>query len=73
MIMMNCKTSVAESQEYIPVILVGQYRRPRFYPWVRKIPWKREWQLTRVFLAGESHRQRCLAGYSPCGRRVGHD
>ena len=73
MIMMNCKTTVTESQEYIPVLLAGQCRRPRFYPWGRKIPWKREWQLTPVFLAGESHRRRSLAGYSPCSCRVGHD
>ena len=28
-------------------------------------PWRREWQLTPAFLPGESHGQRCLAGYSP--------
>jgi len=44
-------------------------RRPRFDSWVRKIPWRREWQPTPVFLPGESHGQRGLAGYSPCGRR----
>ena len=27
-----------------------QYRRPRFNPWVRKIPWRREWPPTPVFL-----------------------
>ena len=32
--------------------------------WVRKIPWRREWQPTAVFLLGESHGQRSLAGYS---------
>ena len=42
-----------------------QWRRPRFDPWVRKIPWKREWLLTPVFLPGEFHAQRILAGYSP--------
>ena len=36
-----------------------------FDPWVRKIPWKRDWQPTPVFLPGESHGQRSLAGYSP--------
>ena len=35
-----------------------------FHPWVRKIPWKREWQPTPVFLPGEFHRQRNLVGYS---------
>ena len=37
-------------------------RRRRFNPWVGKIPWRREWQSTPVFLPGESHRQRSLAG-----------
>ena len=36
-------------------------------PGVGKIPWRREWQPTPVFLPGESHRQRGLAGYSPQG------
>ena len=38
-----------------------------FNPWVRKIPWRREWQLTPVFLPGEFHGQRSLEGYSPWG------
>ena len=42
-------------------------------PWVRKIPWRRKWQPTPVFLLGEFHRQRSLAGYSLWIRRVGHD
>ena len=28
--------------------------RPRFDPWVGKIPWRRAWQHTPVFLSGES-------------------
>ena len=42
-------------------------RRCRFNPWLRQIPWRRAWQLTPVFLLGESHGQRSLAGYSPQG------
>ena len=38
-------------------------------PWVRKIPWRRAWQPNPVFLPGESHGQRSLAGYSPWGHR----
>ena len=34
---------------------------------VRKIPWRREWQPTPVFLLGKFHGQRSLAGYSPWG------
>ena len=36
--------------------------RPGFDPWVRKIPWRRAWQPTPVFLPGEFHGQRSLAG-----------
>ena len=39
-----------------------------FDPWVRKIPWRRKWQPTPVFLAGESLGQRSLVGYRPWGR-----
>ena len=37
-------------------------RRHRFDPWVRKIPWRRKWQLTPVFLPVVSHEQRSLVG-----------
>ena len=37
------------------------------HPWVGKIPWKRDWQPTPVFLPRESHGQRSLGGYSPWG------
>ena len=47
-----------------------QHRRHRFYHWVGKIPWGRKWHPTPVFLPGESHGQRSLAGYSPWGRKV---
>ena len=38
-----------------------------FNPWVRKIPCRRAWQSTPVFLPRESHEQRSLVGYSPWG------
>ena len=44
-----------------------QYKRPGFHPWVGKIPWRRAWQPSPVFLPGEYHGQRSLAGYSPWG------
>ena len=47
-----------------------QCRRPRFDPCVRKIPWRRKWQPTPVFLPGKSHGQRSLTGYSPWGHKV---
>ena len=46
-----------------------QCRRPRFNPWVGKIPWRRKWQLIPIFLPGESHGQRSLVGYSPWGHK----
>ena len=41
----------------------------RVQPWVGKIPWKRKWQPTPVFLPGKSHQQRSLEGYSPWGHK----
>ena len=49
-----------------------QSRRRGFDPWVRKIPWRRKWQLTPVFLAGKSHGQRSLIGSTGL-QRGGHD
>ena len=46
-----------------------QCRRPGFDSWVRKMPWRRKWQPTPVFLPGESHGQRSLAGCSPGGHK----
>ena len=54
------------------VALVVQWRRCKrhgFDPWVGKIPWRREWQPTPVFLPGEPPGQRNLVGYSPWGRK----
>ena len=51
-----------------------QRRRLRFNPWIGKIPWRRKWQPTLVFLPGKSHGQRGLIGYCPWGhKRVRHD
>ena len=44
-----------------------------FHTWVGKIPWRRKWQPTPVFLPGKSHGQRSLVGHSPWGhKRIGH-
>ena len=42
-----------------------QCRRVEFNPWVRKIPWRRRWLPTPVFLPGEFHGQRRLEDCSP--------
>ena len=46
-----------------------RHKRGRFNPWVGKIPWRRKWQPTPVFLLRESHGQRTLVGYSPRGHK----
>ena len=55
---------------------VCQYRRHTrhgFDPWVRRIPWRRKWQLVPVFLPGKYHGQRSLAGCSLLSCRVRSD
>ena len=52
---------------------VCQCKRCGFESWVRKIPWRRKWQSTPVFLPGKFYGQRSLAGCSLWGGRVGHD
>ena len=47
----------------------GKYKKPGFDLWVRKIPWRREWQSTPVFLPGEFHGRRSLAAYGPGGHK----
>ena len=44
-------------------------KRRRFDPWVEKMPWRRAWPPTPVFLPGESHGQRNLAGSGPWGHK----
>ena len=44
-----------------PAYQCRRHRRCRFDPWVGKIPWRRAWQPSPVFLPGESHGQRWLA------------
>ena len=50
-----------------------QCRRCGFGTWVKKIPWRRNWQHPPVFLSGKSHGERSLVGYCPWSRRVEHD
>ena len=51
-----------------PACQCRRHKRCRFDPWVGKIPWRKAWQPTPVFLPGESHGRRSLVGYSPWGR-----
>ena len=44
-----------------PTCQFRRHKRHGFNPWVRKIPWRRSWQPTPIFLPGESQWQRSLA------------
>ena len=48
-----------------PVCQCRRHKRHGFDTWVGKIPWRRAWQATPIFLPRESHGQGTLAGYSP--------
>ena len=50
-----------------------QCRRPGFYPWVRKISWRRKWQPTPVSLPGKSQTEEPDGMQSMESQRVGHD
>ena len=52
-----------------PICQFRRHKTCEFKPWVGKIPWKRKWQPTPVFLPGESHGQSNLAGYGPWGNK----
>ena len=45
------------------------HKRCGFDPWVGKIPWRKTWQPTPVFLPGESLGQKSLVGYSSQGHK----
>ena len=53
---------VAQMVKSLPAV-----QETRFDPWVGKIPWRRKWQPTPVFLPAKSHGWRSLVGYSPWG------
>ena len=67
---------VKSKKNYGEALLVAQIvnsllamQETQVYPWVEKIPWRREWLPAPVFLPGESHGQRTLAGDSPQGHK----
>ena len=59
---------MAETVKNLPAV-----QETWFDPWVGKIPQRREWQPTPVFLPGKSDGQQSLVGCSPWSHRVGHD
>ena len=67
---MLCKIEI--NMESVQLSRWRQCRRcksHRFNPWIRKIPWRRKWQLTSLFLHGKFHGHRNLVGYIPRGRK----
>ena len=52
-----------------PVCQCRRRKRHAFDTWVGKIPWRRAWQPTPVFLPGKSHGWRSLVGYRPWGQK----
>ena len=58
---------MAQMAKSLPVV-----RGPGFDPWIGKIPWRRKWQPTPVFLPG-THRQEPGGLQSMGSQRVGHD
>ena len=57
-----------------PACQCGRCKRAGFNPWVGKIPWRRKWQPTPVFLLGESPWTEEPGGLQSTGlQRVGHD
>ena len=45
------------------------YEDDKLYHMYGKLPWRRKWQPTPVFLPEESHGWRSLVGYRPRGRK----
>ena len=64
---MFCPVSLTNFLKFQCLIHFSQFINPvltrgsGFNPWLRKIPWRREWQLTPGCLPGKSHGQRSLA------------
>jgi len=63
-IVLPSASQVAQMIKNLPAM-----QKAGFDPWVRKIPWRREWQNTPVSLPGKFHRQRSLVGYNPWCRK----
>ena len=62
-------TSFLTTTTSLPPHKAEDAKRHRFEPWVGKIPWRRRWQSTLVFLPEKSHEQRILVDYSPWSQK----
>ena len=68
----TCETLWNAETSRLPRWLSGkesacQCWRRGFHPRVGKVPWRRKWQPTPVFLPGKSHGEGSLEGHSPWG------
>ena len=63
--------SIQPSSKYHPLSEPGTIVGAQIPKDTTDLPWRREWLPTPVFLPGEFHGQKSLAGYSPW-RRIGH-
>ena len=61
--------SVIKNSDKESVCQCRRWRKCRFDPWARRIPWRRKWQPAPVFLPGKYHGQSSLAGYSLWSRK----
>ena len=69
MLAMGAGVETPRASQVVPVVKnppanAGDIKRRGFNSWVGKIPWRRAWLPTPVFLPGESRGQRSLEGYS---------
>ena len=73
-----CTASVYSILRFLPILgtrgnasacQCSWLKRHGFNLCMGKIPWRRKWQPTPVFLPGKSHGRRTLTGYSPWGRK----
>ena len=60
----SCFTLLTQMVDNLPA-MQGMWEMAGLIPGVGKIPWRRKWQPFPVFLPGESHGQRNLAGCGP--------
>ena len=70
-----CRTEVSYQQPWWASLVVQTVKNlpvmqeTRVHPWIGKIPWRRKWHPTPVFLPGEFHGQRSLWGCNPEGHK----
>ena len=60
-------TSGKKKKTHLPMQV--RHKRCWFNPWIGKIPWRRAWQSTPVFLPRESHGQRSLERHNSWGHK----